>query len=273
MNKQTIIDTFKAEGYEFDSRIINKNGVEKMAYTFRKSGSSIAPTFYLDDEAWGNLTDAEAIETIRYHIDNVPNAYRDIDSIKDFEAIKDKLTVIVNRIFADNIVSRPILNFYKGVVVKIDDNSSIKVTKDILNAWGVSEDELFEIAENNSIDMFNVKTLADKFREMGYPSQIIEGMECAPMYIVTNKSNINGAAFVCCKKYLKNLFNTFGKYFLLPSSIHECIIVPLSKMPDASIEDMNEMVKQISNTEVEPEEVLDYQAYFFNGRNLVDRVD
>lgn len=273
MNKQTIIDTMKAEGYEVDARIVVKNGVEKTAYCFRKNSANVVPTFYLDDEAWSELTDAEALETIKYHIDNVPNAYRDIDFIKDFEAIKDKLTVIVNRIFADNIVSRPILNFYEGVTVKIDDNSSIKVTKDIINAWGVSEDELFEIAENNSTDMFNVKTFADKFREMGYPSQIIEGLEGSPMYIVTNKSNINGAAFVCCKKYLKNLFNTFGKYFLLPSSIHECIIVPFNKMPDASIESMSEMVKNVSNDEVEPEEVLDYQAYFFDGRNLVDRVD
>jgi hypothetical protein len=50
-------------------------------------------------------------------------------------------------------------------------------------------------------------------------------------------------------------------YFVLPSSIHEVIVVPESKGLDA--EEMCKMVKEINETQVAPEEVLSDHAYFY----------
>ena len=50
-------------------------------------------------------------------------------------------------------------------------------------------------------------------------------------------------------------------YFVLPSSIHEVIVVPESKGLDT--EEMNEMVNEINETQVAPEEVLSSHAYYY----------
>ena len=51
-------------------------------------------------------------------------------------------------------------------------------------------------------------------------------------------------------------------YYILPSSIHEVIVVPESKSPVK--QDLEEMVREINETQVEEEEILSYRAYYFS---------
>ena len=51
-------------------------------------------------------------------------------------------------------------------------------------------------------------------------------------------------------------------YFVLPSSIHEVIIVPESASPGYS--DLNEMIREINQTQVAEEEVLGDHAYYYD---------
>lgn len=51
-------------------------------------------------------------------------------------------------------------------------------------------------------------------------------------------------------------------YYILPSSIHEVIVVPESKSPVK--QDLEEMVREINETQVEEEEVLSDRVYYFS---------
>ena len=51
-------------------------------------------------------------------------------------------------------------------------------------------------------------------------------------------------------------------YYMLPSSIHEVIVVPESNSPVK--QDLEEMVREINETQVEEEEVLSDRVYNFS---------
>ena len=48
-------------------------------------------------------------------------------------------------------------------------------------------------------------------------------------------------------------------YYVLPSSIHECMILPAGLRPDPK--ELQDMVREINLTQVEPEEILADSVY------------
>ena len=53
-------------------------------------------------------------------------------------------------------------------------------------------------------------------------------------------------------------------YYVLPSSVHEVVIVPASA--GVGCRDMDEMVAEVNRTQVAPEEVLSDRAYYYDRR-------
>lgn len=98
--------------------------------------------------------------------------------------------------------------------------------------------------------------LADKMLEEEEPLS-------TPMYVLSNTHRGNGAS---CILY-ENVLNEFSQkindsFYVLPSSIHEVILVPAGCARRA--EELQEMVEEINVTQVEEEEVLSNSVYFYN---------
>lgn len=73
----------------------------------------------------------------------------------------------------------------------------------------------------------------------------------------------------CVKPHFKNSEKNF---FVLPSSIHECILVP--DLGQYSREELAKMVKEVNQTQVEEEEILSYQVYYYDRqKEKTDDVD
>ena len=53
-----------------------------------------------------------------------------------------------------------------------------------------------------------------------------------------------------------------GNFYILPSSIHESIIVPASCALEAS--ELIHMVRQVNETNVDPEELLSDNIYYYD---------
>ena len=62
-------------------------------------------------------------------------------------------------------------------------------------------------------------------------------------------------------------YKSIGDYYILPSSVHEVIVLPASKKNNEAV-NLVQMVKEINVTEVAPEEKLSDEVYFFDGRYL-----
>ena len=142
--------------------------------------------------------------------------------------------------------------------------ASSAVTNDTLQMYGVSVEELHQAALENSEKMFPVKifdmhehmrqSFIDDMKKDGMPDEMIEMfLEDFPqpgengMTVVTNDVGVNGAAAIFYPGVMEKLAEmTKGDFFILPSSLHEMIILP--DRGDFSPEQLSEMVKEINET-------------------------
>ena len=84
-----------------------------------------------------------------------------------------------------------------------------------------------------------------------------------PMTVLTTRDQINGAGLIFCDSVLQKIYGKIGKFYLLPSSIHELIVVPVSCGIDRG--ELKEMVMEVNRNEVSPEDRLSDEVYLFDG--------
>jgi len=254
----------------------------------------LSPTIYLEDfytayEA-DEITMDEAlgrIATIVYEDSKADrNIQRIIDNFGDFNLVKGKLLPRV--INSDNnemyLKDHPSTN--KGdltVVYYLDlggdekgGRMSIVITNDILNHWGVSIDEIDKKAmENfNANSKTTVKTMLDTMIEMmgletlkeAIGEEAIWEMKNNPdQLIISNESKINGATNLLDTDALDKVAKGYGDFYILPSSVHECILLRKDAMrEDVGIDDLRQMVAVVNETKVAPNERLSYDVFEYD---------
>ena len=84
-----------------------------------------------------------------------------------------------------------------------------------------------------------------------------------PMTVLTTRGAVNGAGVLFCDSVLRKIWQKIGDFYILPSSVHEVIVVPVSGGIDRV--ELTEMVRTINATEVAPEDRLSDQVYLYDG--------
>ena len=85
----------------------------------------------------------------------------------------------------------------------------------------------------------------------------------AQLYVLTNAQRCCGAASILFEDVLEKTAQKLGgDYFVLPSSIHECMILPDDGLFEA--EQLHRMVHEINTLHVMPEEVLGASVYRYS---------
>ena len=87
-----------------------------------------------------------------------------------------------------------------------------------------------------------------------------------PMWVVTNSKGVQGAATILNKEILTEIGKNFdsGNFAIIPSSVHECIVVPEERI-DA--EALREMVCEVNRTELQADDILTDSVYLYkNGK-------
>ena len=82
------------------------------------------------------------------------------------------------------------------------------------------------------------------------------------MLVATTRGSVHGAAVLMYPGFLKAVSERIGSFYILPSSVHEILLIPEQDAPKA--EDLNLMVYSVNRAEVIPEERLSDIAYHFD---------
>lgn len=83
------------------------------------------------------------------------------------------------------------------------------------------------------------------------------------MYVLTNEAGTLGASALYYPDVKEKAAELMGSgYYVLPSSIHEVILVPDTAGHD--VKDLCEMVKQANRTVVEPQDILSDSVYHYD---------
>ena len=84
------------------------------------------------------------------------------------------------------------------------------------------------------------------------------------IFIMSNKDKHYGAVELINKKALEKAVKTYeGSFYILPSSVHELLLLPAS-YDDMALETLAEMVRTINDTEVKKCDVLSSHIYLYN---------
>ncbi len=151
--------------------------------------------------------------------------------------------------------------------------ASILIYKEHMEAWGVEEEELWRIARDNSEERLSPQlvTLRQLVLDLCDEEDSLHLPELSPedeMFVLSNRERYFGAAVLFYDEIPEKLGEALkNNFYILPSSIHECIIVPDSGL--ISPFKLRNMVKEVNEMCVVPEEVLSDQVYYFERKKGV----
>lgn len=145
--------------------------------------------------------------------------------------------------------------------------ATILIRNQHLDVWNINQDVLMDLAINNTpkilqYEVLDMGTLKDKLFEMDNIVEDEMGLEI-PMYVLSNTVKMHGAISILYKDVLKELSGKLNAdLYILPSSIHETIIVPV--MNDIVREELSEIVKDVNRSQLSREEILSDHEYFYD---------
>lgn len=168
-----------------------------------------------------------------------------------------------------DIPSRPFLDLAIVYLIHIpqeERHGVIKISRDMVSIWGIGEEELHQAAmENQRKECYQIKSLGDIINGMGLALEDEESADLGrcPMDVLSNQNNFYGAAGILDDSILAEFAERIQKnLYLLPASIHEFIIVPDEGREN--VEELNEMVREINESVVGTQEVLEDHVYYFD---------
>ena len=185
----------------------------------------------------------------------------DVSDILDYESIKEKLFLRVSSIkknaaFLKNVpyiaVEDLALTFHILVGQDEQDMASATVTHQMLKDYGVCIETLYKDTVQSSMTLF--------------PARFIDTIL---MTVVTNDKGINGAASLFYPGIMDKIGSeiVYGNYYILPSSIHEVLVVPdtIIESPD----ELKQIIKAVNKEAVAPEEQLSDELYYYDTKNKI----
>lgn len=256
--------------------IRKNNNVVLDGLTIRKEEENISPTVYLnyyyEDYKAGKSIQEILFEIKSLYEENENNSRINVEFFSNFDCVRNRIVYKIihydkNKELLKNIPHFRYLDlaivFYYLVQNDVLGNATILIYNSHLDIWKVSKEEIFNIAKANTqkILEYQISTIEDMLKEEIDEELLSEAREeDLPMYVLTNQSKINGAACILYPNLLKNFSNALkSNLYLLPSSIHEFILIPKSK--EVNLQDLKEMVQDTNNHYVEDEEILSYSVY------------
>lgn len=253
------------------------NGVWMDGLSIRKQGRSVAPTIYLDSY-YREYLEGRSFRTICEQIlecceDCAFMEHFDVEAFADYQRIRPTIVYKLinyekNKELLTKIPHLPFLDlaivFYCFWMDTPVGNATILIHNSHMKMWKVTVSELYRDARDNSRRVLpaELKPMTEVLKELSCGLEEMEEDE-VPMYVATNARRSLGAAVILYDGMLKVCAERIGEgYYILPSSIHEVILVPGSVVPEA--EELLEMVRDINATQVRDTEVLSDQIYFYS---------
>lgn len=230
-------------------RVIKNNDMALEGLTICKEKNGASPTIYLEQyysRVVQGADEAQVLESIAEDYEEAAEYYAhlvDFD-ISDWDFVQGKVGYYLvskelNKERLKGKVSKTIGDMAKVYIIIADFKTSgfnfTLIPQEMLPEWGVSEDELDKAAEDNMSVRFPPvlfsmdAALKEKYAGRPAPNLLRKGRNPGNgvMYVLTNRSRLNGASVILYPGLLQKVRVLFGKdYYIIPSSVDEVIIVP-----------------------------------------------
>lgn len=266
ITRNEIIAEINNRGFVAQRTTAIKNGIEKEGITIKRSATDkVAPTLYTSDFVNDGYKTAADIAEEMLAIYERCNMNFDLSIFSDRDYILSHIRIGLQAKGREEIVKRESELFedceeYLYISGSRDnENFSVKLKKEMLINADVAFNIAWSMAEKNNHEETTIQPLFSIVSNIIGADAITD--ELAPIYVVSNKTNFRGASNITDRRAIKQLADNIGvhEFVILPSSIHECILVP--KTEDTDMEVFENMVNEVNSTVVSPEDKLIDRVY------------
>ncbi len=266
---------------------VNKLNESYEAVTVTPEGSNIGVNIGIDKfyealdtgRTYDEVLD-KAVEVINSGISQRPDF--DINSLSDYSQMKEKLAmeVVSAETNAEMLATVPHQNIedmavvYRFVLNSDDEGrASILVTNQLLQSMGVTPEQLHADAMENApqIKPVEIKGMSEVMAEMmGVEQAQMMGIfpvapEDEKIYVATVPDKVHGAGVLAYQNFMEQAAERAGgDFFILPSSIHELLIVP--DKGEMGLKDLEAMVREVNATQVAPADKLTDSVYHYDSK-------
>lgn len=262
------------EDYEISIQsVVKVNDMNRCGINIREKKVHISPTIYLEEyyKKYQNGMDFEKIITdiiLLYNHAKMREIF-DVENFNIFPVVKEKIMLKLlnlkkNKEFLRTVSYIPFSDFAIVFYILLEDNveecSTITVTNQMLDVWNITKHDLFRIAKENTQQLmpFNFVPLSSKLADL--IGNDIEEESC--MYVLSNEKFTFGASCILYDDMLDYIRQQLREsFYLIPSSIHEWIVLPKSVAPAEA--DINSMITEVNQFVVEKEDILGDYCYTY----------
>lgn len=285
-------------------KVIKNNDTELDGMVVRRPDEAIAPTVYLNafyEEYLEGSTIGDTLmkigKVVTKGLESRPDASEVLDRMSFEKAKGNIFPKLLNKEHNEQLLSdRPhtevadlVVTYHVPVELSSAPTgyaSSIPITDEVLSMYGISVEELHEMAMKNlqQKEDFKIEDIRDIIKRMMIRDMVGEDGEVTPeleamvdnivpvgktsMLVVSNDNHLFGANQALNESAMNAVKETLGEGFIIiPSSIHEVIVVPHLDDP-AEIE---AIVRSVNSEMGDEDEILSngVYEYDFNSHQLV----
>lgn len=294
MNMEIFVEMVKnsvkeklGQDYQIRAHKVNKNnGVKYVGLDLRKNGEIVTPVVYLNDyfEQYKNGR-ATIMEIANYIVKSVKMECPNID-VRQFFNYKNVRKKIIYRIInternKELLKDLPHIEYMDlSIVFKVlvsqeyMNTATILVNNEHMKLWDVTVEDLYKDAGENTqrLERYELRSLsevlcgimkAEALDEYNYDKDMKDITSSVPMYVLSNKNGVEGAVCMLYSDVIRNFSERIDcNLYIIPSSIHELLLLPTIDTKES--EEIRNMIKEVNDTQVSPEDILSYSVYYYN---------
>ena len=279
---------------------VKHNDMERTGISIRLPNETVCPIIYLDDY-FRKYQAGTGIDEVMQQIAQVRTGQGALTAelispglISDYEQVRPMLQMRAydtekNEKRLEGIVHHCFGDYSSGYAIVLNNSPertmSVMVTPAMLEMWGITKKRLHDdtILSDLSKEPVLMDIGAAMFSVMGegegknYLDKDTPREALGPgkeLMCLTNAEKVNGAGLILNSVVQEKIAQVFGgSYFVLPSSIHEVLVLPDDGSHTAK--ELGMMVHEINATELNPEDILSdkVQIYDVGSRKLVNAVE
>ena len=269
------------------NHVMKNNGTELDVITIMEKDKNIAPTIYInsfyDRYREGVSLKAVVSEIIRIYNQNKNSININADYFENYENVRKTIVYKLvnyqkNKKLLEDVPYKRVLDLAVVFYCLIEQRKGVSATALIhnehLRIWNVTEDEIYNDALKNTpvllagsiVPMSKILSEIAGTAPVDNDEKVCEYTGEDILYVLTNSSRVNGAACILYDNLLKKFANdVHSDLYILPSSVHEVIIVPKKNAFDKS--ELADMVREVNEQGVSQDEILSDNVYEYNRKN------
>ena len=266
------------DGYSIEYRdVVKNNGIVYHAVVIRKDGENVAPTIYIDkyyeEYTKGSLIMGIVKDIADIYRQCIPSCSFDLDFYFDFSKVSQKLFFKVlsyrkNREKLKNVPIKRIMDLalvpmciYKNRMLG---EGTIMIQDSHLETWEITREELWENVALSAPKVAppKISSLMDFLSRVTGENTSVD--ELCGIYVVTNTSENLGAGTIFYPGLLKGIADDHEcDLYIIPSSIHECIVIPDDGYSmDTSF--LRNIIREVNSSTVADVEILSDNLYRYD---------